>query len=177
MIVLALRAISRNKPADVPVMMLIDEMGTIGPLKQLEAAYGLLAGYGVRIFGFFQSLSQLQTDYRNWRTFLENCSIVQVLGVRGETAEYFSEALGKRTLIDSEPRPEGGLWNERKQYTGRPLMDADEIRSELGADPKKLWCNKQLIIKPQGGQKILALQNPYFRRKAWREWYRRPPGF
>lgn len=177
MIVLALRAITRNKPAKVPVMMLIDEMGTIGPLQQLEAAYGLLAGYGVRIFGFFQSLSQLQTDYpKKWKMFFDNCSIVQVLGVRGE-AKYFSEALGSRTLIDSEPRPEGGLWNDRTEYSGRPLMTEDEIRTELGADPKKLWRNKQLIIKPQGGQKFLALQNPYFRRNAWRGWYRPPPGF
>jgi type IV secretion system protein VirD4 len=176
MIVLALRAITRNRTPEIPVMMLIDEMGTIGPLKQIEAAYGLLAGYGVRVFGFFQSLSQLQADYKDWRTMLGNCSIVQVLGERGETADYFSKILGKRTLIDSEPRPEGGLWNDREEYTARPLMDADEIRTELGADPVELWSNKQLIFKAPGWQKILALQNPYFKRKAWREWYRNPPG-
>ena len=101
---LALRAITttpRSKRPSIPTLFIIDEMGTIGSLRALDTAFGQLAGYGVRLFGFYQTLSQLKSDYRStWSNFIGNCSYVQCLGARDpETAKYISELLGFQTWL------------------------------------------------------------------------------
>ena len=98
---LALRTIARQpKPPAVPVLFILDEMGTIGALRMVEDSYGLLAGLGVRIAGYLQDLSQLKRDYPDsWETFISNSSIVGVLQCGdGTTAKYFSEYLGNGTI-------------------------------------------------------------------------------
>jgi type IV secretion system protein VirD4 len=167
---LALRAVVRvSRKAAIPTMMLIDEMGTIGPLKALENAYGLLAGYDVRFFGFFQSLPQLQKDYPDaWSNFINNCSILQILAAKDATAEHFSKMLGTHTITE--------MAHAQETQHGRPLMYPHEMAAQLGRYPDRLWDNTQLIIYPQGAKNVLTLQNPYFHQPGWQGLYRNPPG-
>jgi type IV secretion system protein VirD4 len=76
---MAIRAIARqNDQPDVPVMFMLDEMGTIGSLTMVEQAFGLMAGIGVRIWAFLQDLPQLKRDYpASWETFISNSSVIQ----------------------------------------------------------------------------------------------------
>ena len=101
---LAIRAISKASelPA-VPVVFLLDELGTISPgsgLSMVEQSYGLMAGLGIRIWAFMQDLPQLKRDYpSSWETFIANSSVIQLLNVADNTtAKYFSEYLGNGTI-------------------------------------------------------------------------------
>ncbi|MDQ7020124.1 MAG: type IV secretory system conjugative DNA transfer family protein, partial [Robiginitomaculum sp.] len=47
------------KPAK-PVLFLLDEMPALGRLSMVEQAYGLMAGFGIQIWGIVQDLSQLK---------------------------------------------------------------------------------------------------------------------
>ena len=103
---LALRMVARQrKPPAIPVLFVLDEMGTIGSLRMIEDSYGLLAGLGVRLMGYLQDLSQLQRDYpRSWETFISNSSVIGILQVGDETtAKYVSEYLGTRTITHYGP--------------------------------------------------------------------------
>ena len=52
---MAIRAIARqDTPPSLPVLFLLDEMGTVGSLKMIEQAYGLMSGVGIRIWAFLQ---------------------------------------------------------------------------------------------------------------------------
>jgi type IV secretory pathway TraG/TraD family ATPase VirD4 len=109
---LALKAVTRQSvPPRPPVLFLLDELGTINPgygLKSIEQAYGLLGGLGVRIWGFFQDLGQLQRDYPNsWETFIANSETIQLMRLNeNNTAKYFSEHIGMTTWA----KHPGGQW-------------------------------------------------------------------
>ena len=98
---LALRAIARQPiPPANPVLFLLDEMGTVGRLSMVEQAFGLMAGLGVRLWGFLQDLNQMKRDYpESWETFIANSAVIQILNARDQTTcEYFSEYFGRMTI-------------------------------------------------------------------------------
>jgi type IV secretion system protein VirD4 len=163
----------------LPTLMLVDEMGTIGPLKALESGFGLLSGYGIRFFGFLQSLSQLQGDYpKTWRNFFANCAVVQVLGATDmETATEISNMLGTTSVPIPKQVIPGKINFGPPQYNQRPLMFPEEIMSQIGRNGAQLERNVQIVMFRQGGQHTRVLQNPYFRERRWAGWYRNPPQF
>jgi type IV secretion system protein VirD4 len=72
----------RTIPA-LSTLLLIDEAAQLGYLTQLLTAVTLLRGYGVKVWSFWQDLSQLSALYpRSWQTLLNNC----------RTQQYFAPA-------------------------------------------------------------------------------------
>lgn len=61
-------------------LLLVDEAAQLGELPQLRQAITLLRGYGVRVWSFWQDLSQLQRLYPDWQTILNNSRIQQYFG-------------------------------------------------------------------------------------------------
>lgn len=90
----------QEKP-DRPVLFLLDEMAAIGKLTSVEQAYGLMAGFGMQLWGIVQDLSQLERIYgKGWQTFISNSGVIQYFGSRDKmTAEYFSHLCGVTTVI------------------------------------------------------------------------------
>lgn len=98
----ALTVNARNieiKP-DKPILFLLDEMATLGRLSMVEEAYGLMAGFGMQLWGIVQDLSQLHRIYGDgWQTFIGNSGVIQYFGSRDlMTAEYFSKMCGVTTI-------------------------------------------------------------------------------
>jgi type IV secretion system protein VirD4 len=89
-----------RKP-EKPVLFLLDEMAAIGKLSSVEQAYGLMAGFGLQLWGIVQDLSQLERIYgKGWQTFISNSGVIQYFGSRDKmTAEYFSTLCGVTTII------------------------------------------------------------------------------
>jgi len=84
-----------------PILFLLDEMPTLGRLPALEQAYGLMAGFGMQLWGICQDLSQLARVYgeNGWQTFISNSGVIQYFGSRDKmTAEYFSTLCGVTTI-------------------------------------------------------------------------------
>lgn len=86
---------------DKPILFLLDEMAALGRLKSVEQAFGLMAGFGMQLWGIVQDLSQLARVYgeNSWQTFISNSGVVQYFGSRDKmTAEYFSSLCGVYTV-------------------------------------------------------------------------------
>lgn len=61
-----------------PTLMLVDEAGQLGGLPSLLTAVTLLRGYGVKLWSFWQDMTQLQACYPDiWPTLLNNCTTQQ----------------------------------------------------------------------------------------------------
>lgn len=92
------RNISKKPPK--PILFLLDEMPSLGRLTMVEQAYGLMAGFGMQLWGIVQDLSQLERIYdKGWETFIGNSGVIQYFGSRDvKTAEYFSKLCGVSTI-------------------------------------------------------------------------------
>ena len=89
-----------QKKPDKPILFLLDEMPALGRLTMVEQAYGLMAGFGMQLWGIVQVLSQLERIYdKGWETFIGNSGVLQYFGSRDQkTAEYFSKLCGVTTV-------------------------------------------------------------------------------
>jgi type IV secretion system protein VirD4 len=117
-----------------PVLFLLDEMAALGRLKPVETAFGLMAGFGMQLWGIVQDLSQLERIYgKGWETFVGNSGVLQYFGSRDKmTAEYFSALCGiktAKTIGGQIKQALGGGVEEPGSYgeTGRPLFMPDEL--------------------------------------------------
>ena len=90
-----------QKPAGGrPILFMLDEMAALGKLTKVEEAYGLMAGFGMQLWGIVQDLAQLDRIYdKGWETFIGNSGVLQYFGSRDEkTASYFSKLVGVSTI-------------------------------------------------------------------------------
>jgi type IV secretion system protein VirD4 len=85
---------------DKPILFLLDEMAALGRLTMVEQAYGLMAGFGMQLWGIVQDLGQLERIYgRSWETFISNSGVLQYMGSRDlRSAEYFAKLCGVATI-------------------------------------------------------------------------------
>ena len=162
---LALTAMARvpGRPAE-PVLFLLDEFASLGHLKMIESAMGLMRGYGLKLWPILQDLPQLKGRYPSlWQSFIANAGAIQVFGVNDkETADYFSHLLGQ-TTVDVE-----NVSGEDYSYgkAGRALLMPDEImRIERG------W---QLLLL-QGAPAAVVEKVRYFDDPAFQGQFDRNP--
>lgn len=89
-----------EKKPKKPVLFILDEMPALGKLTMIETAFGLMAGYGLQLWGICQDASQLKRIYSDgWETFISNAGVLQYFGSRDKmTAEYFSSLCGVTTV-------------------------------------------------------------------------------
>jgi type IV secretion system protein VirD4 len=85
---------------DKPIDLYIDEAGTIGHLSILSQGVALMRERGMCFWTVFQSLSQLQRDYKtDWKNFIGNSNPIFLLDVMdSDEAEYFSKMMGETTF-------------------------------------------------------------------------------
>ncbi|WP_424978100.1 type IV secretory system conjugative DNA transfer family protein [Leisingera sp. S232] len=88
-----------DKPAK-PVLFILDEMPALGRLTMVEQAYGLMAGFGIQLWGITQDLCQLRRVYgTDYESFIANSGAVAYFGSPDKTsAEYFSGLCGETTV-------------------------------------------------------------------------------
>lgn len=168
----ALTVNARNieqKP-DKSVLFLLDEMPALGKLSMVEQAFGLMAGYGLQIWGICQDASQLKRIYGDgWETFVSNAGMIQYFGSRDNmTAEYFSKLCGVTTIWNASTaiaravgitsgkdtsRSETTTTTDTATCTQRKLAYADELM--------RLPKHKQLLLI-ENMNPVLASKQPWF---------------
>lgn len=91
----------RAPASGAPVLFLLEEFFTLGPMTAIEKAVGYAAGFGVKLWAILQDLQQLMSLYpSSWQTFLANAGAVQIFGASDRaTLEYASKALGDIELV------------------------------------------------------------------------------
>lgn len=165
----ALTVNARNidrQPPEKPVLFILDEMASLGRLTMLEQAYGLMAGFGIQLWGIVQDLSQLEGLYRNsWQTFVSNSGVLQYFGSRDrKTAEYFSALSGMQTIEKTSlsrsitEAANGGSNSTSASYdtVQRPLMFADELM---------MLRDQQQILLVENFNPVQGYRMPWFNDK------------
>lgn len=141
-------------PRDDPKgLMILDEIHVLGHMKALETAAGLLAGYGVRIWSFWQDFTQAESIYgKRWQTFLGNASLFQSFGLNDMmTLKFVSDRLGLSSMMqvsDSEisyDKAALGYSGKSKSIQGTPLLTPEEVAYHFSRQ-----ANAQLVIYPGG---------------------------
>ncbi len=89
----------KDRP-DQPVLFILDEMAALGRLAMIEQAYGLMAGFGLQLWGIVQDFNQLERLYgKGWQSFVANAGMINYFGSSDRTtAEYFSAMCGDTTV-------------------------------------------------------------------------------
>lgn len=111
------------------VLFLLDEFAALGHLNSIKMAFGLMRGYGLKLWPILQDLPQLQGLYKDdWQTFIANAGAIQVFGTNDrETAEYVSKQIGVETVDTASKTYSQHGASESMGLAGRPLMMPDEV--------------------------------------------------
>ncbi|SNZ07409.1 type IV secretory system conjugative DNA transfer family protein [Cohaesibacter gelatinilyticus] len=88
------------KKPEKPILFILDEFAALGRLSMVEQAYGLMAGFGLQIWGIVQDFNQLERIYGGgWQSFVSNSGMINYFGSSDKmTAEYFSSMCGETTV-------------------------------------------------------------------------------
>jgi type IV secretion system protein VirD4 len=116
-----------------PVCLFLDELANIGRIPNLEVEVAVIRGRNIALALGLQSIAQLETVYgKAARVILDNCNTTIFLaGLKLESAEYVSRALGNRTIMQervSETRGMGRTATYGREMVGRALLMPDEVR-------------------------------------------------
>lgn len=149
----------KTKPA-LPVIALIDEFHSLGTVRLVEVASGLVAGYGLRLWTIFQDLNQLQGLYKSWETFLANSGVIQCFGLSDLTSlRWVSEKLGTTSVmaqgsreVSLEDRVKQGVTGSGKSHNMAALLEPHEVGIKVRRNDHK---RRQFLLLP--GEKPIVL--------------------
>ncbi|WP_274379240.1 type IV secretory system conjugative DNA transfer family protein [Rhodophyticola sp. CCM32] len=157
-----------------PVLFILDEMPALGRLSMVEQAYGLMAGFGIQLWGITQDLCQLRRVYgEDYESFIANSGAVAYFGSPDKTStEYFAAACGTTTVWNFSSAVSNALttnhgkdgassgntmtYSDNRAASQRNLAYPDELR--------RLPLDRQLLL--------IENMNPIMARKI--RWFRDP---
>lgn len=144
---LTISHMSMGGRSKVPVLMMLDEFLALGYMKEVEKAFGLMAGYNLVMWPFVQDFGRLKDLYQNSvNSFVTNSRAVQVFGVSDEgSTEFVSKMIGNRTL-------DGSGTSKRTV----PLREPSEVAFDVAAD-----SGRQYILRA-GKAPLLLEKVRYF---------------
>lgn len=141
-----------------PVLFVLDELPAFGRLSMIEQAFGLMAGYGIQLWGVVQDLSQLKRIYGDgWETFISNAGLVQYFGSRDRmTADYFSALCGQTTVwnVSSAISRAVGSTSGNSASSSETTTNSDTTAAAM----RKLAYPDELMRLPRGKQ-LLFIDN------------------
>jgi type IV secretory pathway TraG/TraD family ATPase VirD4 len=145
----------RNSRGNVPVSVMLDELGNIGRIPGIEEAINYDRGLGIGYVFGLQYPKQLAPKYGIAADQIYDCCQTKVIlpGMEVETAEKVSRALGKTTVqvkSNSQSNTGSGFFSGNKSQTeantSRSLLFADEVRT-IGDDEQIIIALNKLPIR------------------------------
>ena len=150
------------------VLFLLDEFPALGKMPVNGFAY--LAGYGVSLWVFTQSIGQLQAIYgKQADAILSNCAVTQVWSLAPadfKTAEHMSRTLGDKTITTySETRSQRHRFGMNKSYS-----DNRNQRTRKLLTPDEILClpETKVLLFVSGMRPFLVNRIIYFKDKFFR---------
>lgn len=140
-----------NKPA----LFILDEFAALGRLSMIEQAYGLMAGFGIQLWGIVQDLSQLERIYdKGWQSFIANAGMINYFGSTDRmTAEYFSALCGETTV-----------WNFSSAIStalGGGESSGSSTTSDTRAASQRKLIYPDELMRMQSTKQIVFVENMY----------------
>lgn len=168
-----------EKP-EKPILFILDEMAALGRLSMVEQAYGLMAGFGMQLYGVVQDLSQLKRIYGDgFETFIGNSGLIQYFGSRDRmTSEYFSALCGETTVWNFSTAMSRTFGSSTGQGGGSSSSSTGETDTTAAAQRKlaypdelmRMGEDRQLIfienMNPIIGTKVPWFHDPELKSKG-----------
>ena len=146
----------------IPTYFILDEFANIGQIPDFDKKISTSRSRKISFSVILQNLDQLEAVYKeSYETIIGNCDTHVFLGSNSQkTVEYFSKALGEKTIArdnvsvnkDKENWKQGS--SQSDQIMGRALLTPDELRR---------MDNDICIIYEKGIRPIKANKYYYFK--------------
>lgn len=148
----------------VPTYFILDEFSNIGKIPDFDKKISTSRSRRISFSVILQNLDQLEGNYEKFfETIIGNCDTHLFLGSNSQkTVEYFSKALGEKTIIHTSLSVNK---NENNQNTG--FSDQEQIMARVLMTPDELrrLDNNLCIIYEKGLRPIKAKKYYYFKHK------------
>ena len=147
---------------------ILDEFANIGRIPDFDKKISTSRSRGISFSVILQNLDQLEEIYEKaYETIIGNCDTHVFLGSNSQkTVEYFSKALGEKTISH-----ESISTNRDVDYKRTGTSDSDQIlaRALMTPDELRRMDNDLCIIFEKGIRPIKAKKYYYFRKPMVRE--------
>ena len=145
----------------VPTFFILDEFANIGQIPDFDKKISTSRSRGISFSVILQNLDQLEAVYeKSYETIIGNCDTHVFLGSNSfKTVEYFSKALGEKTITR-----ENLSVNRDKQFHRQGYSDSDQVmaRALMTPDELRRMDNDLCIIYEKGIKPVKARKYYYF---------------
>ena len=148
----------------VPTYFILDEFANIGKVPDFDKKISTSRSRKISFSVILQNLDQLEAVYeKSYETIIGNCDTHVFLGSNSyKTVEYFSKALGEKTI----ERDSISISKDRKYYrTGQSISDQVMARALMTPDELRRMDNDLCIIFEKGIKPVKANKFYYFKHK------------
>ena len=140
---------------------ILDEFANIGRIPDFDKKISTSRSRGISFSVILQNVDQLEAVYeKSYETIMGNCDTHVFLGSNSyKTVEYFSKALGEKTISR-----ESLSVNRDKQFHRQGYSDSDQImaRALMTPDELRRMDNDLCIIYEKGIKPVKARKYYYF---------------
>ena len=148
----------------VPTYFILDEFANIGKIPDFDKKISTSRSRKISFSVILQNLDQLEAIYdKSYETIIGNCDTHVFLGSNSyKTVEYFSKALGEKTI-----ERESISVSRDKQHHRTGTSDSDQImaRALMTPDELRRLDNDLCIVFEKGIKPVKANKFYYFKHK------------
>ena len=152
----------------IPTYFILDEFANIGQIPDFDQKISTSRSRKISFSVILQNLDQLEAIYdKSYETIIGNCDTHVFLGSNSQkTVEYFSKALGEKTISHYSVST-----NRDKQHKKTGYSNSDQImaRALMTPDELRRMDNDLCIIFVKGLRPIKADKFYYFKHPMGRE--------
>lgn len=153
------------------LLLMLDELTSLGKLPILEKAIAYIAGYGGKLYIIVQDVKQLNEVYGKDNAIFGNCHVrIAYAPNDPDTAELLSKLVGKTTVVEKKTSISIGKGGRTRSInmaeTARPLLTPDECGRLPGAEKDsegKVTKPGHMLIFTAGQSPIYGMQILYFK--------------
>ena len=147
---------------------ILDEFANIGKIPDFDKKISTSRSRGISFSVILQNIDQLEAVYeKSYETIMGNCDTHVFLGSNSfKTVEYFSKALGEKTI----GRDSISVNKDRKNWrTGKSVSDQVMARALMTPDELRRMDNDLCIIYEKGIKPVKANKFYYFKHPMAKE--------
>ena len=153
------------------LLLMLDELTSLGKLPILEKAIAYIAGYGGKLYIIVQDVKQLNEVYGKDNAIFGNCHVrIAYAPNDPDTAELLSKLVGKTTVVEKKTSISIGKGGRTRSInmaeTAGPLLTPDECGRLPGAEKDsegKVTKPGHMLIFTAGQSPIYGMQILYFK--------------
>ena len=152
----------------VPTFFILDEFANIGKIPDFDKKISTSRSRGISFSVILQNLDQLEAVYeKSYETIMGNCDTHVFLGSNSyKTVEYFSKALGEKTI----ERDSISINRDRQNWkTGKSVSDQVMARALMTPDELRRMDNDLCIVFEKGIKPVKANKFYYFKHPMAKE--------